>query len=183
MDVVNWLIDEGHATSQGDVAAQAGLGANAISRIKNGLVKEVSEVTIRALVNHFDVLNIDYLRGKSEYISKLQKSSAALDAEIKTAQELRNQMPPSPNYLDQSSILNTALAAQASEIETLKQTIADINEHHKREIAAKDAHIADLTKLADERLHRITELRRVIDANQMSEFPFPVGVAEKYKRI
>jgi hypothetical protein len=53
-----------------------------------------------------------------------------------------------------------------------------MKEQHKRELAEKDAHIADLTKLAEERLHRIAELKRTIDANNLSEFPFPIGSAE-----
>lgn len=87
MDAVYWLIDEGYASNQGDVAAKADLGPNIITRIKKGQVKEVSDDTIRALCNHFDMLNIDYLRGKSEHISKLQKPRAAFDAELLNARQ------------------------------------------------------------------------------------------------
>ena len=39
MDAIEWLIDNGLAANQGDVAVKAGLGPNLISRIKNGHVK------------------------------------------------------------------------------------------------------------------------------------------------
>ena len=170
MDAVNWLIDEGYAMNQGDVAAKAGLGPNIISRIKKGLVKEVSEDTIRALVNHFDMLNIDYLRGKSEHITRSQQLQAELN---------RATLP----QIDPSSTINAALSAQASEIVTLKQTIADMKEQHHRELEEKDAHIADLKKLAEERLHRIAELRKVIDSNNLTDYLFPVGSAEGNKQL
>ncbi len=175
MDAVNWLIDEGYAMNQGDVAAKAGLGPNIISRIKKGLVKEVSEDTIRALVNHFDMLNIDYLRGKSEHITRSQQLQHAFEAELNRATY--------PPQIDPSSTINAALSAQASEIVTLKQTIADMKEQHQRELEAKDAHIEDLKKLAEERLHRIAELRKVIDSNNLTDYLFPVGSAEGNKQL
>jgi len=197
LDVVNWLIDEGYAMNQGDVAAKAGLGPNVISRIKKGLVKEVSEDTIRALVNHFDMLNIDYLRGKSEHITRSQKLQSEFEAELSR--------PSQYSQIDPSSALNAALSAQAGEIATLKHIIEDMKaqhlreltkmeemhqreitkmeETHKRELAEKDAHFADLKNLAEERLHRIAELRRVIDSNNLTDYIFPVGSAEENNRI
>lgn len=85
--------------------------------------------------------------------------------------------------IDSSSAINAALSAQVETIANLKQTIADMKEQHLRELAAKDAHIADLTKLAEERLHRIAELRRIIDSNNFSlkDYPFQIGVSEKTK--
>jgi DNA-binding protein H-NS len=93
-------------------------------------------------------------------------------------------LPPEGNdtnsHIDQSSLVNALLAAKDQLIEELKE------KYDKME-AEKDARIADLTKLAEERLHRIAELRRVIDANEInpSNYPFPVGVADtqKQKRI
>ena len=73
MDAIEWLIDNGLAENQGDIAVKAGLGPNLISRIKNGHVKSVSDDAIRALCARFNELNIDYLRGKSDTISYLQQ--------------------------------------------------------------------------------------------------------------
>ena len=54
MDAIEWLIDNGLAENQGDIAVKAGLGPNLISRIKNGHVKAVSDDAIRALCDAFD---------------------------------------------------------------------------------------------------------------------------------
>lgn len=180
LDVVNWLIDEGYALNQGDVAEKAGLGPNVITRIKKGKVKEVSDDTIRAMCARWDFLNIDYVRGKSDHISLREQVEANIEKELRGIQQMSQQM------IDPSSTVNAALSAQMETIANLKQTIADMKEQHQRELAEKDAHIADLTKLAEERLHRIAELRRVIDSHNinMTDYPFPIGAAEgmKYKQ-
>ena len=84
MDAIEYLIDKGYADNQGDVAVKAGLGPNLISRIKNGHVKAVSDDAVRALCSEFKDLNIEYFRGKSDFISRsdqlLQESKDMLDA-------------------------------------------------------------------------------------------------------
>lgn len=183
LDVVNWLIDEGFALNQGDVAEKAGLGPNVITRIKKGKVKEVSEDTIRAICARWKFLNIDYVRGKSEHISLREKAGENIERELREIHQMSSQQT-----IDPSSTINAALAAQMETIANLKQTIADMKEQHKRELAEKDSHIADLAKLAEERLHRIAELRRVIDSNDinMGDYPFPIGAADygsKHKNV
>ena len=81
-----------------------------------------------------------------------------------------------PQSIDQSSLVNALLAAKDQLIEELKE------KYDKME-AEKDARIAELKQLAEERLHRIAELRRVIDANEInpSNYPFTVGVADTQK--
>ena len=81
-----------------------------------------------------------------------------------------------PQPIDQSSLVNALLAAKDQLIEELKE------KYDKME-AEKDARIAELKQLAEERLHRIAELRRVIDANEInpSNYPFTVGVADTQK--
>ena len=88
--------------------------------------------------------------------------------------------PTPPPSIEPSSVLNAALSAQMESIAILKQRVEELKEQHQRELAEKDARIADLQQLADERLHRISELRRLLDAADISESlgHFPVGVAE-----
>lgn len=83
---------------------------------------------------------------------------------------------PATPTLDMSSYLNALLAKTDETIASLKRELAAKDEI----IAVKDDRIADLTKLAEERLHRIAELRRIIDANSLSiaGYPFTTGVAE-----
>ena len=97
LDAVDYLIDEGYATDSGDVAQQAGLGPNLISRVRNGRVKSVSDDSIRALASNFN-LNMDFFRGKSECITRYDQASANLDRELEEAQRLLNKdpLPPSP---------------------------------------------------------------------------------------
>ena len=97
LEAVDYLIDEGYATDSGDVAQQAGLGPNLISRVRNGRVKSVSDDSIRALASNFN-LNMDFFRGKSECITRYDQASANLDRELEEAQRLLNKdpLPPSP---------------------------------------------------------------------------------------
>lgn len=101
LDAIDYLIDEGLAHDQGDVALKAGLGPNLISRVRNGRVKSVSDDSIRALVAKFH-LNMDYFMGKSDYITRYDQASANLDRELKEAQRLLNKDPLSPSPKPQS---------------------------------------------------------------------------------
>ena len=74
LDAVDYLIDEGIADDQGDLAQKAGLGPNLISRVRNGRVKSVSDDSIRAIVAKFN-LNMDFFRGKSEDIIRYDQES------------------------------------------------------------------------------------------------------------
>lgn len=78
LDAVDYLIDEGLADDQGDLAQKAGLGPNLISRVRNGRVKSVSDDSIRALVAKFN-LNIDFFRGKSEDLTRYDQESENTD--------------------------------------------------------------------------------------------------------
>ena len=94
MDAIEWLIDNGLAENQGDIAVKAGLGPNLISRIKNGHVKSVSDDAIRALCDRFRELNIDYLRGKSDCISRQQLADMKADETLKDSRRLLDTNPP-----------------------------------------------------------------------------------------
>lgn len=91
-----------------------------------------------------------------------------------TADKPQEPQPQPASALDLSTYINALLAKSDETIASLKRELAAKDEV----IQAKDDRIADLTKLAEERLHRIAELRRVIDAGNMSDFPFPIGAAE-----
>ena len=89
--------------------------------------------------------------------------------------KVKEEIPqPTPSNVDLSSYINALLAKSDETIASLKRELAAKDEI----IETKNERIADLEKLAEERLHRIAELRRTIDANNMKEFPFPVGSAE-----
>lgn len=96
----------------------------------------------------------------------------------KEKQEERDQKAPMAD-LDFSSVMNALLAKSDEAIASLKREIVAKDEI----IQSKDDRIADLTKLAEERLARIAELRRIIEANNIniSAYPFPIGAAEDNK--
>ena len=88
MDAIEFLIDNGLAENQGDIALKAGLGPNLISRIKNGHVKSVSDDAIRVLCDRFKELNIDYIRGKSDFISRYELAEKKADEALRESRQL-----------------------------------------------------------------------------------------------
>ena len=174
-EAVRYLKRQGY--SQKDIVFKAKLGQNTISRIMKG-ENNAGDDVIQKVAEAYR-LNIDFFYGKSKNISLLDEKREILDNDLFEAQRLLNMAPE--HSIDNSSAINAALSAQMETIAHLKQTIEDMKEQHQRELAAKDEIIAKSNKLAEERLHRIAELRRIIDANQygLEHLPFPPGVADK----
>ena len=99
LEAVDYLIDEGMATDSGDVAQKAGLGPNLISRVRTGKVKSVSDDSIRALAARFN-LNMDFFRGKSEYITRYDMTAAIADQDIKEGLQTQPKLQPEvPDYV------------------------------------------------------------------------------------
>ena len=72
---------------------------------------------------------------------------------------------------------NRVIESLERESETSHKLIKEKDDH----IADLRQQVADLTKLAEERLHRIAELRRIIDAHDLTTTGFPIhplGTAE-----
>jgi len=146
------------------LAEMTGINAVTFTRIKNNEIKSVSVDTFNKLNAAFgNRYNLRWFQGDSEYM---------LLSDV-----------PEKDYgkPDFSSYINALLAKSDETIASLKRELASKDEV----IQAKDDRISDLTKLAEERLHRIAELRRVIDSNNLTDYMFPVGSAEgkKQKRI
>ena len=174
--VLDWLIQNNKVEDQKDLALKTGISQNTVSRIMTGKV-EPSDDTLRKLNATFgNIFNMQYLRGES--IVMLIEDVAYYKSHPGELNKLIN--GEGDNKIDQSSLVNAALAAKDQLIEELKE------KYDKME-AEKDARIAELKQLAEERLHRIAELRRVIDANEInpSNYPFTVGVADtkKHKHV
>ena len=183
MDAIEWLIDNGVAENQGDIAVKAGLGPNLISRIKNGHVKAVSDDAIRALCERFRELNIDYLRGKSDCISRQQLADMKADEALKESRRLLDANPPHEprrhSAMDDSFLLEKqfqkvydGIAGQY--IEELKERV----EEQKQTIAIQRDTIESL-KRENELLRQ--QLNKYQTDEILSYHPFPMGVAEKDK--
>lgn len=80
-----------------------------------------------------------------------------------------------PQPIDQSSLINAAIAAKDEAIASLKrelQTKNDIIQALREQISAKDQLIA-------EQKARLVDYRRLIDSHEIeNNYPFPVGVAD-----
>ena len=187
MDAIQFLIDNGKADNQGDVAVKAGLGPNLISRVKNGRVNNVSDDAIRALCSAFPDLNIDYLRGKSDYISRQPLSDMRADAAIKEAQALLDDNPPHEprqrSSMDESFIYEKAIKKIYDEIsgqfiENLKLQVED----QRRTISHLEKEIDDKNDTIKNLQSRISELEMYINRQSLDKalekYPFPISVAE-----
>lgn len=132
LDAVDYLIDEGLAANQGDVALKAGLGPNLISRVRNGYVKCVSDDSIRAIAFKFN-LNMDYFRGKSDYITRYDQLNAKSDRDIEEARRLLDKDPlaPSTKHGDSYDIIaakDETIAALRGQLEEKDAVIASKDE-------------------------------------------------------
>lgn len=173
MDVVQWLIDNGEAENQGDLTIKAGFGPNIISRIKNNH-NNVSEDTIRALCEKFKDVNIDYIRGKSEYMSRYEAASAKLDDALNDRS--KQQQPEVPDYVQRLCEESARLATRNEMLERqCENLIAELRESKDK----NDAFLVELkasqkfhdTLVADLRISRtqndtlIAELRETRKQN------------------
>lgn len=165
LNAVDYLIDEGLAEDQSDIAKRAGLGPNLISRIRTGKVKNVSDDSIRALVSKFN-LNMDYFRGKSEYISRWDQSCANMEHELKEAQKLLDKDPFSntsepirpeiPDYVKQLCEETARLAIRNEMLERqCENLIAELRDSKDK----NDAFLAELKKSKEDNDAMVAELR------------------------
>lgn len=180
----NYLLEEGYLEfgisksrlTKGELCSMMGIQPGLISNYTNG-TKKVSVDTMNALARvSGGKLNVNYMLGKSEYMlleNVPDDEILKLNNPDREVMEKRKAEPLQPDF---SSYINALLAKSDETIASLKRELAAKDDI----IQAKDDRIADLTKLAEERMHRIAELRRIIDAHNinMADYPFQVGVAE-----
>jgi hypothetical protein len=180
MDAIEYLIDKGYADNQGDVAVKAGLGPNLISRIKNGHVKAVSDDAVRALCSEFKDLNIEYFRGKSDFISRsdqiLQESQDLLDANPPHEPRQRSAMDDS--FLFEKAMKKIYDEVSGQFIESLKIQIED----QRHTIQRLEKEIDDKNKTIETLQARIQELETFINFQptipSSGKHSFPIGVAD-----
>lgn len=185
--VLDWLIQKKKVHDQKDLAIKTGISQNTVSRIMTGKV-EPSDDTLRKLNATFgNIFNMQYLRGESTimliadvaYYQQHPNEHPFADFDKVIKQKAASPAPaePSANIPDMSSVFNAALAAKDDAIESLKRELLtkdDLIQSLRDQLAAKDQLIA-------EQKSRLIDYRRIIDSNQLlSDYPFPVGVAERH---
>ena len=154
---------------------------NWLKREKNLLQKDIAEKMKMSEVGFTRAMERIKHKNDENFVIKFHQATGeifSLDWLLngegdKFAPKKEERQPAQPPHIDQSSLVNALIAAKDQLIEELQDKLRD-----------KDARIEDLKQLAEERLHRIAELRRVIDANNMSiDYPFPVGAADNHAAI
>ena len=174
----NYLLDEGYARNKGDLCSKIGIQPGLISNYTNG-TKKVSPDTMNALARvSGGKLNVTYMLGKSEYMLLENVPDEEFIEGNNPDREVMAKRKAEPLQPDFSSYINALLAKSDETIASLKRELAAKDEI----IQTKEERIADLERLSEERLHRIAELRRIIDANNIMDYPFPVGTAEGHDK-
>ena len=174
----NYLLDEGYARNKGDLCSKIGIQPGLISNYTNG-TKKVSPDTMNALARvSGGKLNVKYMLGKSEYMLLENVPDEEFIEGNNPDREVMAKRKAEPLQPDFSSYINALLAKSDETIASLKRELVAKDEI----IQTKEERIADLERLAEERLHRIAELRRIIDANNIMDYPFPVGTAEGHDK-
>ena len=141
-----------------------GVSEDTITRILKDRCDVTEDIITKLQTASGCIFNLQWLRGED--------ANNMLASDL--ADDLYRQKNESRPEIDFSSYINALLAKSDETIASLKRELAAKDEI----IAEKNARISDLTNLAEERLHRIAELRRVIDASNLSEFPFTIGSAD-----
>ena len=142
---LDWLVAHQKVDGQKSLAKVLGISENTISRIMNGKV-EPSDDTLRKLSEKFG-FNMAWLRGSDP------------------SHMFTEDMPLSDHrQVDQSSLINAALAAK-------DETIAALREH----IKAKDMVI----QTKDELIESLRQQLALLNTNtDLHKYPFEIGVAE-----
>ena len=156
---VDYLFQEKLVTSQKDLADKIGITGPTYSRIKNG-VKNVSDDTIRKMNDAFNgIFNMAYFRGESGWLLAKDALMAGNNPEaVASAPICTEQHQPAP--IDQSSLVNAALAAKDQTISKMEETIATQRQ------------------LIESLKQQIEDLRFRQKFNGLADSPFPGGVAE-----
>ena len=163
---IQWL-KQNKQMLQKDIAAQMGITEVAFSNsMKRVQIKNDDDFVISFHQATGELFSLDWLlNGTGD----------------KFADKSKTQEPqPVTTNVDFASYINALLAKSDETIASLKRELLTKDDI----IQEKDERIADLEKLAEERLHRIAELRRYIDENNisMTDHPFPIGAADDNKQ-
>lgn len=141
---VDYLFREKVVDSQKEFCERIGITAPTLSRIKSNETT-VSDNTIRKMNDEFDGrFNLPYFRGESVYYLLSDMMEA-------TAKETSTRQEPPAQPIDQSSLVNAALAAKDETIAELRERILDL----QGRIKDKDELIASLRQqLANITVHK-----------------------------
>jgi len=164
----DYLKREKGIKTQKRLAELMGVSEDTITRILKDRCEVTEDIITKLQTASGCIFNLQWLRGEDPIHMLVEDLNDG-----RVAHFIR-QNGETDRHTDQSSLINALIAAK-------DQLIEELQEKYKTMEREKDARIAELKQLAEERLHRIAELRREIETQNESlkEYPFVHGVAEK----
>ena len=169
-EVYKYLFAHSNINSKTNFADVLGIQRTGLSAAMNGSKANLTDNLFSKICSKFPIFNLDYLlTGNGQLLT--------INEEVK-AQEIEKHY----GGIDQSSLINALIAKSDEAIASLKrelQTKDDLIQSLRDQLAEKDQRIA-------EQKARLVDYRKIIDSHDLiSDFHFPVGVAEKpsHKRI
>lgn len=196
MIAFDYLVKEKKVKSQKQLAEKIGVSQNTITRIKKHEV-EVSDDTIRALVNSFDGLfNMDYFRGRSvfltnedlgDYLTHPDKYTYVFPGDKELLEKYTGKNKHDQQFDDnkhqssqidlnkyiEKSAYNDIVALMKENIDGLKSQIADL----RSQLVDKDKRIEVNENIITLLRQRVAFLESSFD-NPTECYPFPIGVAD-----
>jgi hypothetical protein len=161
---IQWLKREKNLL-QKDIAVQMEMSEVSFSRgMERVKIKNDEDFVIKFYQSTGEVFSLDWLLygNGDKFAPKKAEPTQQSDSKV-SSRELE--------------MANRVIESLERESETSHKLIKEKDDH----IADLRQQIADLAKLAEERLHRIAELRRIIDAHDLTTTGFPIhplGTAE-----
>lgn len=161
-----YLYANGNVDSITDLADKMKRSRSSVSRAMNGDQSYLNEKFVTAFCRAFPgVLSAEWIMTG--------------DGDMNPASD---DLKPSASVIDASSATNAAIAAYVELTNRLKQEMAERLEDKETIIREKDARIIALERTIADRDARIIALERQIaayHADDLSNYPFSVGVADK----
>ena len=153
--------------TQTDFANSMRYSRNAISLALNGNEKYLTDSLFKNICEAYPgVFDLDYLlTGKGSLLT--------VKEEVKN-EDIEKMANPQP--IDQSSLVNAALAAKDETIAALRSQLADL----RMQLVDKQNVIDAKDQLIDSLKMQINNMMSEMQLRGISTYPFEIGVAEKY---
>jgi transcriptional regulator with XRE-family HTH domain len=142
--------------TQKELARRMGVTENTITRILKDYTEVTEDIITKLQTASGCIFNLQWLRGE--------------DSTHMLAEDVHKEAHQQPLTNSQPDYIKDLLAAK-------DQMIQELRDKYNKMEEEKNARIAILEKLAEERFHQIVRLQRIIDANKLNDGLLPVGVA------
>ena len=175
---VDYLFREKKVGSQKELAEKIGITEPSLSRVMNG-GRIVSDKTLHKMNEAFGgIFNMAYFRGEDPHCMLIEDLAYYQQHPEERLVFERSQQHsserPHEQFIDVSSVFNSALAAKDEAIAALKSRISDL----ERTIADKE----EIIKARDARIKELERQLAAATTGDLSRYPFNFGAAEDNKQ-